>query len=477
MRFLAARALAGFVFLWAPMALWAVPQTGPYQISWNLPYSSCPATGADVGTALVTLSVTNTGDAIEATGTGTATDGDNVSLFLLLDLDGTLFEGTLDIGLNSLEPVSASINSLVSGGTGFSGTASGDAQVVSNTVDGPLPVLCFVSGTYTLTPLSTPDETPPPPPSVEAVNPITLQRQTTANTQRIFSRMWALRQGRATGATPTADGFMLQGGSGLNAGDDFASPVGGWLSYGFADFKDTSIFNFDGQRHSGLGGVDFMPSDQLIVGLAAGYDTVDVDTLFNRGNAQVDGFTVAPYIGYALNDAVSFDFTFGYSGLTTDQYRVDNSGRYDASVDSRRWFTGAGMNLLHNIDNWYLTGSAGWTWAREKIDGFTETGGPTPFSVGEQTARFAQWRAGGEVAYFLEGFEPFISATYQYDYQYEELTSNTGIAVDYDQSAVFFTSGFRYYVDNISASVEYTRLMARRNYSENGLNAALRIDF
>lgn len=450
---------------------------GTYRLSVNLTYGTgtgaCPPVGSVVQeSALIDLQSIGIVNASETfTGQGTDPDNTQVSLSLVFDQasgfqGGSLFATDLDGVITTL-----TLFTLAGSGGNYNGQVSGDEQ------DSASNLFCPLTGTYTLTLTGASGATnPETTPSVEATNPITVQRQVTTTTNRIFSRVGAIRRGRATGATPTADGFMLQGGSGLNAGDEFASPIGGWISYGFADFKDTGNFNFDGSRHSGLAGIDITPNDALILGIAAGFDTVDVDTLFNRGNAKTDGYTVAPYLGYAFNDIFSVDVTFGYSGLTTDQYRVDGADRYDASVESTRWFWGSGLNLLHNIGNWYLTGNLGWLWATEDIDGFTETGtGADAATIAAQTIQFGQWRAGGEVAYFLGGFEPYVSASYQYDYLFEDI--NAGTANAYDNTAVFFTSGLRYYVNNISANVEYTRLMARDNYTENGLNATLRIEF
>lgn len=315
-------------------------------------------------------------------------------------------------------------------------------------------------------------------PSVEATAPIQLQRQIKSFTGVVFGRIADVRRGRGTGAKPVAGGLMISGGSGVNAGDGFASPLGVWASYSFADFENEfEALRYEGSRHSGLAGVDFNPSEDLILGVAAGYERASQDTLFNGGEVATDGFTVTPYLGYSFNETFSVDAAAGYSALETDQFRNAGAGtRISSDAESTRWFWGGNVNATEQIDRWYLTGSIGILWARETIDSYTESDGTL---VPETTFRFGQWRVGGEIAYAFDTFEPYASATYQRDYATTEIVL-TGATVqpENDLDDIFFATGLRFYgYENVSASVEYTRVMTRADYVENGLNLLVRMTF
>ena len=120
----------------------------------------------------------------------------------------------------------------------------------------------------------------------------------------------------------TQTGFMINTLTGMNAGDTGAL-MGAWASYSYLDFNnDFAATSFDGQRHGGLAGLDIAPREDLLLGLSVGYEDTDIDTNFNRGNQQTDGFTVAPYLGYLLTDTWSVSASFGYSSLNTDQFRI-----------------------------------------------------------------------------------------------------------------------------------------------------------
>ena len=413
---------------------------------------------------------------VDAEGTS-LTDDTTVSISFSYDLaTGAIIEGSgsaagseTDAAINSvLGVVSDSELELAILGEDFGDTCASFSGVFVFNVAG-LSGVAEVAGV-----INRPENTA----SVEATAPIQLQRQIKSFTGAVFGRISDVRRGRATGAKPIAQGFMVSGGSGVNAGDGFDSLLGAWVAYSFADFEnDFEALRYDGSRHSGLAGVDFSPTENLILGIAAGYERASQDTRFNSGEVDTAGFTVTPYLGYRFSDAVSVDFAAGYSGLNTDQFRTTLTGtRVTSDADSTRWFWGGNVNATEQIDRWYLTGSIGITWARESVDAYEESDGTR---VPERTFRFGQWRVGGEVAYAFDTFEPYASATYQRDYATTEivLTGTTNQPAN-DLDDVFFAAGIRFFgMDNLSASAEYTRVMTRADYVENGLNLLLRMLF
>ncbi|MDZ7737050.1 MAG: autotransporter outer membrane beta-barrel domain-containing protein [Gammaproteobacteria bacterium] len=90
------------------------------------------------------------------------------------------------------------------------------------------------------------------------------------------------------------------------------------------------------------------PWEAALFGIAIGYEHTDIDTGFNRGNVESDGFTIAPYAGFLLDDLLSVDATLGYTRIDVDQFRTDpaSGARITSGTISDRWFASANMNLF-----------------------------------------------------------------------------------------------------------------------------------
>ena len=62
---------------------------------------------------------------------------------------------------------------------------------------------------------------------------------------------------------------------------------------------------FDGDVYSILGGVDYRVHERVLLGISGGYEKGDLDTSFNRGEQESDGFLVAPYVSFEINRTFS----------------------------------------------------------------------------------------------------------------------------------------------------------------------------
>jgi len=151
--------------------------------------------------------------------------------------------------------------------------------------------------------------------------------------------------------------FMMEGATGLNAGDGSTIPYGFWGNYTYSDYdNDLSTTAFDGDSHSFLGGVDFAFWENTVLGVAFGYDNGDIDTTFNLGQIDTDTYTIAPYFGALLTDTLSIDFNVGYSRVEYDQFRTlpGTTTRVTSSPDADRWFGALNLNGVTYYDNWIL---------------------------------------------------------------------------------------------------------------------------
>jgi hypothetical protein len=472
--------LIGLVLLFLSTAAYAQEPNilGTYQGTETTNFFNC-GTGAPgipplVPDFPVTLPITLTissqsGTSFSGTGFGADTD------------DSIIFSGTVD-DLGNVNGSFSRSNPSASTSGNFSGTISGSTFSTSHSgqtdtsVDN---IFCLFTGSVTLTLVSGADvlitnQTP----SSSAVQSQNLssdvQAIATHISKRMFEAVQTVFKHRAS-ITPTANGLAFEGGlSGLNAGDD-AFPFGAWVSYSYSDLSSTA---YDGNRHTVLGGIDFAPWESTVLGIAVGYEDSDTDTTFNLGELETDGYTIAPYFGYLFTDTWSVNFSFGYSDLEYDQFRTDpiTGGRVTSSPDADRWFGMFNLNGLTTYGNWILGGRVGTLWAKSEVDAFVES---DTTAVAEARSKLGTWSIGGDAAYSFGEFEPFVSATYEYDYSMTEIAVTTGPQPDNDRDDVLFAAGLRYFGTNngISGNLNWTRRLGRENFDEDIFSASIRVDF
>ncbi|NNM00627.1 MAG: autotransporter outer membrane beta-barrel domain-containing protein [Gammaproteobacteria bacterium] len=426
--------------------------------------------------ALTFTALTDIGGFLTTTGTGSS-DDTTISITLQFRTDGVIDAGALTaIGPDSTTTVGVTSGALSGGNLSFTFTGVETYPMSSD--------ICQIDGSASLGgsggggTIIVPEVTP----SATVTTPQVLTRSVTKAVDQTFGRIGAVRRGRGTGATDLGDGFMLQGGSGIAAGDGFASPLGAWVSYTYADFEnDFAPTAFSGDRHTGFAGIDFNPVEDFIFGLALGYESADQSTAFNGGESQTDGFTVLPYVGYAFNDTFSVDVSMGYTAVDIEQFRIFGGERISSEVDADRFFWGGNLNGNRQLGNWFLSGRIGMIWAREYQDAYQETNEATGalLSVGEQTFKLGQWRVGGEAAYTWNDWEPYASATYQRDYSATQFSiAGTGPQPSNDRDDLLFSAGIRYFgSNNLSGFFEYNRIISRDNYEEDNFSLLLRYDF
>ncbi len=256
--------------------------------------------------------------------------------------------------------------------------------------------------------------------------------------------------------------------------------IGAWGSYSYTDFENETVLSgYDGDRHSFLVGMDTKPRDNMVLGLALGYENTDIDTAFNGGELENEGFTVAPYFGMAIDDHWSMDITAGYSSTDTDQFRtlVGTTTRITSSTDSERWFGSANINYGLSHDHFYFEGRGGVLSANEEQDAYTESDN-TP--IGSSRTAVTQLQLGGLVTYVgHEQFQPFVGLTYNYDASVnrQELVDTNGNVLGDDDDDFLGSLGFRYNRDNLTAGLEWNRRFSREDLEEDSLNLDVRVDF
>ncbi len=269
--------------------------------------------------------------------------------------------------------------------------------------------------------------------------------------------------------------------TGMAAGDSFAFPYAIWGNFSYTDASsDFSTTAFDSSRYNVFVGADFSPREGLVMGLALGYEDNEIDTFFNAGEMDVDGYTVVPYVALQVGDQSSLDLAFGYSDLDTSQFRltggVPGGARINSKVGSERYFVSANYNTFRDYGEWHVTSQLGVFWAKDQHDAFTESNGTVN---GRTSFKLGQAKIGAEVARAWGAFEPYASATLEYDFARTGLPFAAGVArPQYDPTDVLFGFGVRYFADNgLSGSVGYSRIFGRENYDESTLQLLIRAEF
>ena len=312
----------------------------------------------------------------------------------------------------------------------------------------------------------------------------TLRAATTQTASVIAARISKLRTASKTGSPMTVALNQDHGSIGL-AGGDKRRGLGVWFQGAYVHFdNDQSALQFDGHVFTGLVGIDKRsPDDRLIVGVSAGYEGTGIDTTFNRGNLDADGFVIAPYLSYELNDGFSIDATLGYARVAYDMDRRDpiTSEVFSGSTDANRYFGSLTGSYDHVSHKWRYGAHVGARYSYEGRDSFTETGTTgTTVAVGSQNTHLGQAIFGGTIGYDFGMFKPYVTGQGEYDFT---KTDDPVVAANQTQpsdSDFGLRLGLGTDIDiapNITGSFEVNSVLLRSSYSEYVGKARIRVEF
>jgi len=429
--------------------------------------------GTDTDTLILTIS-TQSGSNFSGSGSQSGDPG---------EIANVTFSGTVDSAgnINGTFNVNGPDPSETSSGT-FSGSISNGVMNLSasgsqSRSDGGIACDFTLTGTLTLTGgdlVVNPAITP----STTLTAPLLLNTHIKTVTTNLGTRISDILRGVNPGLQLVDNGLRYTADTGLNAGD-LPLSYGAWASYSYSDYdNDLSSTAFDGHTHSALAGVDFTPWENTVLGIALGYENSDVDTRFNRGNQETDGFTIAPYFGWLLNDILSIDASIGWSWLDNDQFRTapGTTTRITSSPDGDRWFGMFNLNGVTTWDHWILGARTGFLVAKNTTDAFVESDGT---AVTEIDSKLGQWNIGGNIAYSLGEWEPFARLSYEYDYRLTEITVvGGGPQPSNDDDNFVVGAGVRYFNANgWTGNLEWNKRLGREDFDEDVLSLTIRGEF
>jgi outer membrane autotransporter protein len=271
---------------------------------------------------------------------------------------------------------------------------------------------------------------------------------------------------------------------GQAAGDSPGVPWGAWLSLSHSDFEDDFPSTaFEADRGAITMGFDVSPFENYVFGVALGYENTDIDSSFNQGEADVDTYSVVPYMGGQLSEAVGvdfdlgFDIALGYSNVDIDQFRLlpGTTTRVTSSTDSDRLFISGNVTAGKGFGNLYLSGMAGLLVARDEVDGFTESDGTI---VPDDRVELGQVSIGGDVSYAIGWFAPYASLVYENQFEDEELVTATAPQPANDNDNFRLGLGFRAFLgERWSGMFEWNTVLSREDFEEDTFMLQVRGEF
>ena len=269
---------------------------------------------------------------------------------------------------------------------------------------------------------------------------------------------------------------------------------GGWGIWGsgsYADYEsDTTVAPYDANAYTYFVGADRMVGDQWSLGAAIGFEDVDTDTDFNGGGQDTDGYTVALFGTYLINDRYSLDLMTGWSWLDFDQDRIDPASvpgapsSLKADFDGERWFGAATLNGFWEVGSCLVSGRFGYTHAEEEQDGYTETGGVgSARTVRQRRVRLGQIGTEVELSRPFDAWEPYVSAAFRKDVVRDDgsgaggLPSAVGSTQPGDRTEAELGAGVRLFAANgFSGIFEWRHTTGREKFDNDVVSLIVRMD-
>lgn len=242
---------------------------------------------------------------------------------------------------------------------------------------------------------------------------------------------------------------------------------------------------FDGIVANPLAGVDATLDGAIVVGLALGYEGSDLDTPFNGGTLDSNGFVITPYAGARVGDFFVLDGGFGYARIDYDRTRFDGARTVSGEFDGDRFFVFANAAAylppdLVGIDNLQLIGRVGFRYSHEDQSSFVEDG----TRIEGDTLELGQVSFGAEAKYYPDSpfggdLELFVKAIGTVDAIRSDREAIDGFPdPSDDRTEVRLGLGaVATITDRLSVDIAYEHVFSRENISENTVTAGLRYRF
>jgi hypothetical protein len=321
--------------------------------------------------------------------------------------------------------------------------------------------------------------------STVATSAAVLKTAVSQSARMVSGRVSAALSGNDSVAV-ASNGFSAS--TGMAAGDG-SNRTGAWVAGSWSSVEDNNTATeFDGDVYTGFVGIDYKVTPRAVLGISVGYESIDIDTVYNGfngqdGNLDGDGYTVAPYVGFSLTDNIQASLTAGYSDIDYDTLRYDpNTGNsITGSTDAERYFVNAGIAGSHVYrNNWHFRGSGSVFYANEEKDAFTETeSNAATIAVADEDTDFGQVVVDARLGYLFQHVEPYALVGAEFD-----ITKDEGVVAAGQTSSMEDDFGARFggglnlrLGPNVVGGIEAYTVEFRDDYEEYTGTASLRVSF
>lgn len=228
----------------------------------------------------------------------------------------------------------------------------------------------------------------------------------------------ALTTGATLDALDQALGVSTSSGEQGNGAARYNSVWAGG-SYNHVKKGDTNG-RYNGDVKNGVVGYDRRVTQNLILGVATGYEQVDITTEYNSGTVEGSSVSVSPYLGYVINGWLSVDATIGHTWIKYDF--TQNGGSVKGSTDAGRWFGSTNLTATHRLGDFRLRGSVGYLRLYEQQDGYRDSTGA---QVDKSEVNFGQIRTTVGGAYDIAASFGVLSPNAFVRMEYDTPTSHS----------------------------------------------------
>lgn len=203
--------------------------------------------------------------------------------------------------------------------------------------------------------------------------------------------------------------------TGVAAGN--APKAGVWVQGGYTTVNgDDTGGEFDGNVINVLVGADYRIKPKMVLGVALGYEDLDIDTDFNNGTFKGTGYSLTPYFGMALSPQWSLQVLGGWTNINYDTTR--NNGAISSSFNADRIFGSAAVVGNFKVTNKVVVSpKLAILHLAESQDGTTDSAGNVTTGENIDLGRIS---AGGTVSYLAGRVTPFVRLLGEYDYAKED---------------------------------------------------------
>jgi len=158
-------------------------------------------------------------------------------------------------------------------------------------------------------------------------------------------------------------------------------------------------------------GLDYRASDNVLLGVALAGDRSRMNLNYvSAGRLSGDGYTIAPYVAFALNRSWTIDASVGYG---RSDYDVSGGG-VSGSFLGTRTFGNVAVNFRQQVSGsrWQVSGRGALMTVSSRTGSFTAS---NSVLIDNATSDLTQLRLGGQLAYAAGQVSPFVGLTYVYD--------------------------------------------------------------